>query len=235
MQAQEQRGMSAGAAPGPDEDLAAVYVAYHDWEHYSSIRNLMGVPNVLERPPPDKKRHHRRHPGPRQRPPMNSPESLNEDERHDVRSLPPPSTTTHSTEGSSTPSSPMLHETKSASANARSRVTRRNPKRSFDVMNRRRGRIWVVIWEDRVEEVEGGGGGGRREGDDDERAEKEVSATLLPPDLTASPPTEDNDEEDDDFEDDGTGAPDSTSTSRSASLSPPSLSKRQQKTLHCPP
>ncbi|KAG8952117.1 hypothetical protein FRC04_005117 [Tulasnella sp. 424] len=53
MQVQMQHGLAADAAPGPDEDLPAVYVAYHDWEHYFSIRNLTGVANVVERPPPD--------------------------------------------------------------------------------------------------------------------------------------------------------------------------------------
>lgn len=36
---------------------ATVYVAYHDWEHFSSVRNLMGphqgMPNVCEVPEPD--------------------------------------------------------------------------------------------------------------------------------------------------------------------------------------
>ncbi|KAG8939156.1 hypothetical protein FRC04_006940 [Tulasnella sp. 424] len=50
---QMQHGLAAGAAPGSDEDLPAVYIAYHDYEQYSSIRNLRGAPNVVEKPPPD--------------------------------------------------------------------------------------------------------------------------------------------------------------------------------------
>ncbi|KAG8937510.1 hypothetical protein FRC04_010716, partial [Tulasnella sp. 424] len=50
-------GMAAGAAPGSDEDLPDIHVAYHDWEHYSSTRNLtgphQGVSNVREKPLPD--------------------------------------------------------------------------------------------------------------------------------------------------------------------------------------
>ncbi|CAE6526576.1 unnamed protein product [Rhizoctonia solani] len=42
-----------GSAPFP----ATVYVAYHDWEHFSSVRNLtgphQGMPNVCEVPEPD--------------------------------------------------------------------------------------------------------------------------------------------------------------------------------------
>ncbi|CAE7145612.1 unnamed protein product [Rhizoctonia solani] len=42
-----------GAAPFP----ATVYVAYHDWEHFSSVRNLVGphqgMPDVCEVPEPD--------------------------------------------------------------------------------------------------------------------------------------------------------------------------------------
>ncbi|GAB1524372.1 OTU-like cysteine protease [Rhizoctonia solani] len=42
-----------GGAPFP----ATVYVAYHDWEHFSSVRNLtgphQGMPNVCEVPEPD--------------------------------------------------------------------------------------------------------------------------------------------------------------------------------------
>ncbi|KAI0684563.1 hypothetical protein BC835DRAFT_1536195 [Cytidiella melzeri] len=45
--------------PQPSEASASIpiYVAYHDWEHFSSIRNLRGphsgLPNVLESPAPD--------------------------------------------------------------------------------------------------------------------------------------------------------------------------------------
>ncbi|KAG8938190.1 hypothetical protein FRC04_009311, partial [Tulasnella sp. 424] len=87
MQVQMQRGLSAGAASDSDEDLPAVYVVYHDWEQYP-IRNLTGVPNVVEKPPPDEMvlneppspppsqyaQHnpqncpYHRHPGPRRRP-----------------------------------------------------------------------------------------------------------------------------------------------------------------------
>ncbi|GJJ09376.1 hypothetical protein Clacol_003598 [Clathrus columnatus] len=38
------------------EQHSAIYVAYHDWEHFSSVRNLTGphtgLPLVVERPPP---------------------------------------------------------------------------------------------------------------------------------------------------------------------------------------
>ncbi|KDQ08967.1 hypothetical protein BOTBODRAFT_37490 [Botryobasidium botryosum FD-172 SS1] len=38
------------------EPSGTVYVAYHDWEHFSSVRNLAGphdgIPNVVEAPPP---------------------------------------------------------------------------------------------------------------------------------------------------------------------------------------
>ncbi|KAI0790173.1 hypothetical protein BC629DRAFT_1512085 [Irpex lacteus] len=45
--------------PQPSEAYAAnpVYVAYHDWEHFSSIRNLRGphagLPNIVESPAPE--------------------------------------------------------------------------------------------------------------------------------------------------------------------------------------
>ncbi|KAJ7585201.1 hypothetical protein C8J56DRAFT_950102 [Mycena floridula] len=39
---------------GDDDDVASIYVAYHDWEHFSSIRNLkgphMGLPCIQESP-----------------------------------------------------------------------------------------------------------------------------------------------------------------------------------------
>ncbi|KAF9528849.1 hypothetical protein CPB83DRAFT_835574 [Crepidotus variabilis] len=48
-----------GTSPDSNMEVSkpTVYVAYHDWEHFSSIRNLRGphtgLPNVLEAPPPD--------------------------------------------------------------------------------------------------------------------------------------------------------------------------------------
>ncbi|KAG8952116.1 hypothetical protein FRC04_005116 [Tulasnella sp. 424] len=142
----------------------------------------------------------------------------------------------------------MLHGVKSASANARSLATRRGPKRLFDESEEGGGGGGSGSYgraeskrskgcddeADRFKTQRGDAAEGREEedgegdgeGDDDERAEKEVSATSLPPGLAASQLAEDNDEEEDDDEDDGADIPDSTSTSRSTSLSLPSLSTR---------
>lgn len=42
--------------PGEEEEQGAVYIAYHDWEHFSSIRSLrgphQGLPHVVEVPQP---------------------------------------------------------------------------------------------------------------------------------------------------------------------------------------
>ncbi|KAI0742492.1 hypothetical protein C8Q80DRAFT_1109563 [Daedaleopsis nitida] len=49
--------MSTSEDTEPSTATGTVYVAYHDWEHFSSIRNLRGphtgLPNVVEVPAPD--------------------------------------------------------------------------------------------------------------------------------------------------------------------------------------
>ncbi|KAL4242801.1 hypothetical protein ABKN59_010980 [Abortiporus biennis] len=57
-QQKEPTATPSGSAPSEDSALGGtVYVAYHDWEHFSSIRNLRGphsgLPNVQESPVPE--------------------------------------------------------------------------------------------------------------------------------------------------------------------------------------
>ncbi|KAG8939158.1 hypothetical protein FRC04_006942 [Tulasnella sp. 424] len=236
-QVQVQRDMSAGAAPGPDEDLPAAYVAYHDWKHYSSIRNLTGIPNVVEN-------HHRTQCATRETviiivvpaldddPPINSLKSFNGQEHHPRRQLTqlrsyyqhdhPQFAKQQCTFVVDTSRRQIRFGYRSV-ARSREKSNERSKGTAKDVMKRqidlRRQRGDVP----EREEEDG-------EGDDDERAEKEVSVTLLPPGLTASQSTEDDDEEEDDDEDydevDGAGAPNSTSASPPApprSLYHPSL------------
>ncbi|KAI0776663.1 hypothetical protein BD413DRAFT_468724 [Trametes elegans] len=60
-QRRERMRSTSGTNPADGSELpttqGTIYVAYHDWEHFSSIRNLRGphsgLPNVEETPPPD--------------------------------------------------------------------------------------------------------------------------------------------------------------------------------------
>ncbi|EJD42920.1 cysteine proteinase [Auricularia subglabra TFB-10046 SS5] len=56
MRRTKEKGAKPALAPEPeDEAQGTIYVAYHDWEHFSSVRNISGphngIPNVVETVP----------------------------------------------------------------------------------------------------------------------------------------------------------------------------------------
>lgn len=139
--AKDQKARQALATPPPESqssDLPTLYVAYHDWEHFSSVRNIsgphQGIPNVVETPPDDID----------EEPLANTARSriqkvaLHVKSAPDVRS-PSPSTTTGTTStqatdaSSSLSSGPPRTPPESMIANAAHAIfNSRSPKRSFE-------------------------------------------------------------------------------------------------------
>lgn len=135
------KAAAAADSDSAQPDMPALYVAYHDWEHFSSVRNLtgphQGVPNVCEttapsdvdEPPAPAPTSSRR---PQKAPLLKPPSQI-----ADVRS-PSPSTTTattstQNTELSSSLSSGPPRTPPDSVVNAASAIfSTRSPKRSFD-------------------------------------------------------------------------------------------------------
>ncbi|KAG8908826.1 hypothetical protein FRB99_003064 [Tulasnella sp. 403] len=218
----------------PPDNLPAIYVAYHDWEHFSSVRNLVGphqgIPNVIESsapltdddhipipPPPPTRRSKRTTSTSLASITLSTPES------NDHRSPSPATTssTARSTESSSAPSSisPRTPPDSVTTMNAATAIFKgRSPKRSFDESDE------VLNGEASGSEY-GRAEPKRTRGDaplpcsvditgDQEDTEAE-GAAFPPPGLS---PVVTTDEADDD-DDDAASAPDSTTSYNSASAS----------------
>ncbi|KAG9004802.1 hypothetical protein FRB94_002051 [Tulasnella sp. JGI-2019a] len=134
-------------AAGREPDLPALYVAYHDWEHFSSVRNIsgphQGIPNVVETtapasdndadelpPPASSARRRTQKVASHLQPPSNA-------ITPDVRSPSPSTATTTSTQNtdlsSSLSSGPPRTPPESTIANAAHAIfSSRSPKRSFE-------------------------------------------------------------------------------------------------------
>ncbi|QRV85454.1 OTU-like cysteine protease [Ceratobasidium sp. AG-Ba] len=217
--------MKKKAADGEEEDgeeggdeqtsfPATVYVAYHDWEHFSSVRNLtgphQGIPHVQEVPPPG--------------PDM------------DISSLPSPPPSTAPTKPKSKrstakkpPKPPQPPATPdSLDEDEEPAQTRRSPKRAIDEddedesgsESRKRGRkdiITVVVDEDEDVTVD-------IEGDDDDEEANGVRSSVgsFVSDTAPPPPPEPEPELDPEAEPEPEPEPE------------PALTKRQRKSLGLP-